>query len=65
MPKVPPFTLRIVVIAGVALAAACAVHGETMTSEKGHFVFRDKSGKEQAVPVETIFYPKKLKYPVA
>ena len=63
MPKVPPFTLRVVVIAGLAFAAATAVHGEMITQEKGHFIFRDGSGKQQSIPVVTNFYPKKLQYP--
>src|ERR1700757_4356229 len=63
MPKVPPFTLRVVVIAGLAVAAATAVHGEMITQEKGHFIFRDGSGKRQSIPVVTNYYPKKLLYP--
>ena len=47
----------------MALLAATAVRGETVTSEKGHFVFRDSQGKEQSVPVVTNYYPKKLQYP--
>ena len=65
MRKTPPFTLRIVVVIGLAFAAATAVHGETMTQEKGRFVFRDASGKQQSVSIVSNFYPKKLQYPTA
>ncbi len=63
MRKTPPLTLRIVGAVGLALLAATAVRGEMMTSEKGHFVFRDSQGKEQSVPVVSNYYSKKLQYP--
>ena len=63
MSKVPPFTLRIVITTGLALAAATALRAESMTQENGHFVFRDSQGKQQSLPVVSNYYPKKLKLP--
>ena len=58
MPKIaPPFLLVI-----ASLCTATAVQGATAS----RFVFKDVNGKEEAVPVVSKYYPKKmLHYPAA
>jgi hypothetical protein len=55
----------LVVTAGLAFLTAPAIHAAIATASKPEFVFRDKDGKPQSVPVETKYFPKKLTNPVA
>jgi hypothetical protein len=65
MPSISRFPQLLVIMAAVAFVTAPAVHAATATSPKPQFVFRDKDGKAQSVPVEANYYPKKLANPVA
>jgi hypothetical protein len=65
MPCITRFPQLLVLTAGLAFVTAPVVHAATSTSPKPEFVFRDKDGKAQSVPVEANYYPKKLTNPVA
>jgi hypothetical protein len=61
MPPKNRFPQRLVVIAGLALFLATTVCAQAASP----FVFKDKNGKAQSIPVITDFYPKKLQMPAA
>jgi hypothetical protein len=65
MPPTSRFPQLLVILAVFGLLSVPGAHAATSTSSTPAFVFRDKNGKPQSVPVETSFYPKKLTFPVA
>jgi hypothetical protein len=65
MPPITRFPQLLVVLAAFGLLGIPVAHAATSTSSTPAFVFRDKNGKPQSVPVETNYYPKKLTSPIA
>jgi len=65
MRKVSPLPGHLIAISVCVWLAASAAHGQTVTSSKQKFVFKDADGKTDSAEIVTKYAPKKIVHPVA
>ncbi len=60
----PPLCVPLIVVIVGSFLTANGVHAARLSSTHSQFTFRDANGKDETIPVESNYYPKKITSPV-